>query len=81
MIVKTTPSDMIITDNAPGSLVLGGFDQGASEGSGISISNVANLALTVNARSIVLSNTLQGTVSVTHELHSFSTLASPSSLR
>lgn len=59
---------MIIADNAPGSLVLGGYDQGAFEGPGISISNVANLALTVNARSIVLSNTLQGTVSVTHDL-------------
>lgn len=49
-------------------MVLGGFDQGASEGPGVSISNIANLALTVNARSIVLSNTLQGTVSVTHDL-------------
>lgn len=68
MIVKATSPDMMIADNAPGSLVLGGYDQGASEGSGISISNVANLALTVNARSIVLSNTLQGTVSVTHDL-------------
>ena len=68
MIVKTISPDTMIADNAPGSLVLGGYDQGASEGSGISISNVANLALTVNARSIVLSNTLQGTVSVTHDL-------------
>jgi hypothetical protein len=55
-------------DNAPGSLILGGFDRGAAEGSGISVSNVANLALTMNARSIVLSNTIQGTVSVTHDL-------------
>jgi hypothetical protein len=68
MIADTVPSDMMIADNAPGSLVLGGYDQGASEGPGISVSNVANLALTVNARSIVLSNTLQGTVSVTHDL-------------
>jgi hypothetical protein len=57
-----------IADNAPGSLIIGGYDRGASEDSGISVSNIANLALTVNARSIVLSNTLQGTVSVTHDL-------------
>lgn len=68
ILVKAISPDITIADNAPGSLVLGGYDQGASEGSGISISNVANLALTVNARSIVLSNTLQGTVSVTHDL-------------
>lgn len=68
MIVKAVSPDTIIADNAPGSLILGGYDRGASEGPGISISNVANLALTVNARSIVLSNTLQGTVSVTHDL-------------
>ena len=61
---------MMIADNAPGSLVLGGYDLGASDGPGISIPNVANLALTVNTRSIVLSNTLQGTVSVTHDLFS-----------
>jgi hypothetical protein len=49
-------------------LVIGGYDKDASEGSGITISNIASLALTVNARSIVLSNTLQGTISVTHDL-------------
>ena len=68
MTVKAISPDITIADNAPGSLVLGGYDQGAFEGPAISISNVANLALTVNARSIVLSNTLQGTVSVTHDL-------------
>lgn len=68
MLVKAVSPDTMIADNAPGSLVLGGYDAGASEGSGVSVSNVANLALTVNARSIVLSNTLQGTVSVTHDL-------------
>lgn len=62
------PSDLLITDNAAGSLVLGGYDMGASQEGGISISDVASLALTVNTRSIVLSNTLQGTVSVTHDL-------------
>jgi hypothetical protein len=49
-------------------LIIGGYDQGASEGPGITVSNIANLDLTVNARSIVLSNTLQGTISVTHDL-------------
>lgn len=68
MIVHAVWSDMMIADNAPGSLVVGRYDQGASEAPGISVSNVVNLALTVNARSIVLSNTLQGTVSVTHDL-------------
>jgi hypothetical protein len=68
MMFDAISSDMMIADNAPGSLVLGGYDQSAAEGPGVSVSNVANLALTVNARSIVLSNTLQGTVSVTHDL-------------
>jgi len=68
MLFEVNPSDILIADNAPGSLVLGGYDRSASEGPGISVSNIANLALTVNARSIVLSNTLQGTVSVTHDL-------------
>jgi hypothetical protein len=58
----------VVADNAPGSLIIGGYDRGASEDAGISVSNIASLALTVNARSIVLSNTLQGTVSVTHDL-------------
>lgn len=66
--VNAISSNMTLADNAPGSLVIGGYDRGASEGSRISVSNVVNLALTVNARSIVLSNTLQGTVSVTHDL-------------
>lgn len=38
------------------------------EAPSITVSDVANLALTVFTRSIVLSNTLQGTVSVTHDL-------------
>jgi hypothetical protein len=65
---RAMPSDRLIVDNAFGSLVIGGYDRSASEGPGITVSNLVDLALTVNARSIVLSNTLQGTISVTHDL-------------
>lgn len=43
---------------------------GASEGPGITVSDFESLSLAVHTRSIVLSNTLQGTVSVTHDLQS-----------
>jgi hypothetical protein len=65
-------ADALIAETAPGSLIIGGYDQGLYQDPGVEIQVSANQtrSLVAHVRSIVASNTLNGTLSAAFDLPS-----------
>ena len=65
-------SDAQTAETAPGSLIIGGYDQGLYQDPGVEIQVIANetRSLIAHVRSIVASNTLNGTLSAAFDLPS-----------
>jgi hypothetical protein len=65
-------ADVPLAETAPGSLIIGGYDQGLFQDPGIEIQVTANhtRSLVAHVRSIVVSNTLNGTLSAAFDLPS-----------
>jgi hypothetical protein len=65
-------ADIPLAETAPGSLIIGGYDQGLYQDPGVVVQVTANntRSLVAHVRSIVASNTLNGTLSATFELPS-----------
>jgi hypothetical protein len=65
-------ADARIAETAPGSLIIGGYDQGLYQDPGVEIQVTANKtrSLVAHVRSIVASNTLNGTLSAAFDLPS-----------
>jgi hypothetical protein len=65
-------ADVQFAETAPGSLIIGGYDQGLYQDPGVEIQVTANQtrSLVAHVRSIVASNTLNGTLSAAFDLPS-----------